>query len=81
MSDLQHTFNVLNVITEILTFHRETGALGRKLFTKKKKMHPIKLFALSYKKSSEHTFLSGCTFTNFCILSIHPFLLKYYDNT
>lgn len=43
----------------------------------KEKMHPI---SLSYMKSSEHAF-SGCTFADFSIFSIHPFHIKYYDNT
>lgn len=40
----------------------------------------MKLFALSYKKSSKHTF-SLTVLTNFYAVSIYPSLVKYYYNT
>lgn len=44
----------------------------------KEKMHPIKLFSLSYTEFGPH-FFSGCTFINFYIFSIRPLLMRYYD--
>lgn len=76
MSGLQHTLSMLSVIIGILTFHRDTGAMGRKLFTKKKCIRFLTLI----RKVLSMPFLGVLSQISVFSAFIH-FSFKYYDNT